>query len=138
MSFQIQVDIPVKIHTNANKEHEKSYNIKLYILTLKYGHFANVQILSKNQYDPLTDAAVSAAVAVDLADKPLEKSFILLKNHSCTPNKNKTWFKLTAHHLPTDSFYVKSEQNRAKEKKNNCLESLDKDFSKRSVMTLTF
>lgn len=138
MSFQIQVDIPVKIHTNANKEHEKSYNIKLYILTLKYGHFANVQILSKNQYDPLTDAAVSAAVAVDLADKPLEKSFILLKNHSCTPNKNKTWLKVTAHHLPTDSFYVKSEQNRAKEKKNNCLESLDKDFSKRSVMTMTF
>lgn len=57
-------------------------------------------------------------MAVDLADKPLEKSFILLKNHSCTPNKNKTWLKVTAHHLPTDSFYLKSNQNWAKEKKN--------------------
>lgn len=40
MSFQIQVDIPVKIHTNTKKDHAKSYNIKLYILTLKYGQFS--------------------------------------------------------------------------------------------------
>lgn len=32
----------------------------------------------------LTDAADSAAVAVDLADRPFEKSFILLENHSCS------------------------------------------------------
>lgn len=89
MFFQIQVDIFVKIYINVNKEYEKSYNIKLYILILKYGYFVNVQILSKNQYDLFIDVVVLVVVVVDFVDKLLEKFFILLKNYFCILNKNK-------------------------------------------------
>lgn len=37
----------------------------------------------------LTDAAMSAAVVADLADKQLEKSFIRLENHSYLKRGNK-------------------------------------------------
>lgn len=89
MFFQIQVDIFVKIYINIKKDYVKSYNIKLYILILKYGYFVNVQILSKNQQDLFIDVVVLVVVVVDFVDKSLEKFFILLKNYFCILNKNK-------------------------------------------------